>query len=104
MKFNILYEKDAEQDLIKIVTYITKELNNPTAAKKLHLKIIETLDNIANFPTSASLSKYINLQTYGIRQITVDNFSIFYYPDMENKNILVLFIKYAQMDLSKLKL
>lgn len=104
MKFNILYERDAEKDLIKIVTYITKELNNPTAAKNLHFKIIETLDNVANFPTCAPLSTYINLQTYGIRQITVDNFSIFYFPDMENKNILVLFIKYAQMDLSKLKL
>lgn len=104
MKFNILYEQEAEQDLIKIVVYITEELNNPTAAKKLHLKIIETLDSIATYPASASLSKYINLQAYGIRQITVDNFSIFYYPDMENKNILVLFIKYAQMDLSKLKL
>lgn len=103
MKYDILYEREAEQDLIKIITYITKELNNPTAAKNLHLKIIEALDNAANFPTSAPLSKYINLQTYGVRQITVDNFSIYYYPDADNQNILVLYIKYAQMDLSKLK-
>lgn len=104
MKYNILYEKEAEQDLVKIITHITKELNNPSAAKNLHLKIIETLENVAMFPTSAPLSKYINLQLYGVRQITVDNFSIFYYPDTEKKNILVLFVRYAQMDFAELKL
>lgn len=102
MKFNILYESEAEQDLVKIITYIAKDLHNPTAAKKLHLKIIETLDNIATFPTSAPLSKYLKLQTYGIRQIAVDNFCIFYYPDTDNRNIIVLYIKFAQMDLTQL--
>ena len=86
------------------MTYIVKELHNPNAAKNLHQNVWETLNNIAEYPNSAPLTKYMKLQPYGIRQITVNNYTIFYFPNHERKQIIVLYFKYAKMDFSKLKI
>ena len=104
MKYKILFENSAEQDFLNSLTYIVNELHNPIAAKNLHNEVSKTLNNIAEFPNCAPLTKYLKLQPYGIRQITVANYTIFYCPNHERKEILVLYFKYAKMDFSKLKI
>ena len=102
MTYNYSFHKDALSELENILDYITIELGNKTASNSLLDKIFDVIDNICLFPLSSPLAKYSNLQARNIRQATANNFSLFYLCDDKNSNIIILHIKYARSDLSKI--
>ena len=102
--FIINYAAEAKKDLYDIIFYIAEELENKQAAKNLHEDIIKTINNLATYPYSAPITKYSAISIFGVRQITIKNYCIFYYPDKDKKQILILRIKYAKEDFNNLKI
>ena len=77
----------ATEDLIDIKEYITKELDNPTAAIKVVRKIIESYEKLKEFPMmGADLSAKVNIKT-DFRYLVSGNYIIFYRSDDEYVSI-----------------
>ena len=86
----------ATEDLIEIKNYITKELENPTAAIKVVRKIIENYEKLKEFPMmGADLSVKVNIKT-DFRYLVSGNYIIFYRVDDEYVSIYR--ILYARRD------
>ena len=90
----------ATEDLIKIKDYITKELENPTAAIKVVRKIIERYEKLKEFPMmGAELSAKVNIKT-DFRYLVSGNYIVFYRTDEEFVSIYR--ILYAGRDYLKI--
>lgn len=71
----------ARQDLIDIKEYITNELDNPTAAINVILKIIDSYEKLKEFPIlGVALSSKIEVST-DYRYLISQNHIIFYKAD-----------------------
>ncbi len=71
----------ATEDLIEIKDYITKELENPTAAVNVVRNIIERYEKLKEFPVmGGDLSTKINVQT-DFRYLVAGNYIVFYQAD-----------------------
>ena len=100
----LLLKETAVRDIAELLQYITVDLCNPTAAKKLHTQIIETLDRICLFPQSAPLIRLSALRQFGIRKQMVKNFCIFYTFNNDIDTVTVLYVQYAAKNFDNLKL
>ena len=101
---NLTLKETAVRDLSELLQYISVDLCNPTAAKKLHTEIMETFNRICMFPKSAPLVNYAIPRQLGIRKQVVKNFCIFYSYDKDTDNVVILYVQYAARDFDKLKL
>ena len=90
----------ATEDLIEIRDYITKELENPTAAANVVRKIIESYEQLKVFPMmGVNLSAKINIQT-DFRYLVSGSYIVFYRADDEF--VYVYRILYAGRDYLKI--
>jgi len=90
----------ATEDLIGIKDYITKELDNPTAAVKVVRKIIENYEKLKEFPLmGADLSAKVNIKI-DYRYLVSGNYIIFYRTDDEF--VYIYRILYAGSDYLKI--
>ncbi|QTQ14045.1 type II toxin-antitoxin system RelE/ParE family toxin [Treponema parvum] len=94
--FEVKVSPQAAEDLLGIKNYIENELQNPIAAQNTVLKIIETYENLSNFPNSGiSVTKYISFPT-DYRFVLANNYSIFY--RIEKEVVRVVRILYSRKD------
>ena len=48
--YNVEYLLSAVQDMVEIVTYIARELNNPSAAERIAERLAEAGESLREFP------------------------------------------------------
>jgi plasmid stabilization system protein ParE len=90
----------ATEDLIEIRDYITKELENPTAAVNVVRRIIESYEQLKSFPMmGVDLSTKINIQT-DFRYLVCGSYIVFYRAD--NEFVYIYRILYAGRDYLKI--
>ena len=75
-KFKIHYLSIAENDIIEIIDYISKD--NPNAALRLIDKIDDRINELSNFPEIGKKPNDRRLQKLGYRILVIDNYLIFY--------------------------
>ena len=86
----------ATEDLIEIKNYITRELENPTAAINVVRKIIDSYEKLKEFPMmGADLSVKVNIKT-DFRYLVSGNYIVFYRVD--NEYVSIYRILYAGRD------
>ena len=89
----------AAEDLVEIKDYITKELENSTAAVNVIGKIIEKYEKLKEFPMmGVNLSSKINVRT-DFRYVGSGNYLVFYRADPEF--VYIYRILYAGRDYLK---
>ena len=94
--FEVKVSPQAADDLLEIKDYIENELQNPIAAQSTILKIIETYEDLANFPEiGISVEKYVGFPT-DYKFVLANNYSIFY--RIEGKIVRVVRILYSRRD------
>ena len=94
--FEVKVTPQAAEDLLEIKTYIENELQNPIAAKNTVLKIIETYEDLANFPEAGiSVERYVEFST-DYKFILANNYSIFY--RIEGTIVKIIRILYSRRD------
>ena len=77
----------ATEDLIEIKNYITRELENSTAAINVVRKIIDSYEKLKEFPMmGADLSVKVNIKT-DFRYLVSGNYIVFYRVDDEYVSI-----------------
>ena len=94
--FEVKITPQAAEDLLEIKNYIENELQNPIAAKNTVLKIVETYENLAEFPeTGIPVERYVLFPT-DYKFVLANNYSIFY--RIEDKIVRVIRIMYSKRD------
>ena len=94
--FEVKVSPQAAEDLLEVKDYIENELHNPIAAQNTVLKIVETYEDLANFPEAGiSVEKYVDFPT-DYKFVLANNYSIFYRIDGEF--VRVVRILYSRRD------
>lgn len=94
--YQIVITEPAENDLQFIINYISKELQNPFAAKNLLDKVVENINHLKILPGRFSLVNDIILANRGIRKLTVDNYIIFFIVSETNRYVTIIRILYGK--------
>ena len=96
--YRLEYLPIARQDMIEIVRYIGKELQNPMAADQLATELIEAGDSILGFPYANPAYMRIRPLKHEYRKLLVQNYFMFYWVDEEKRLITVARVVYAKRD------
>ena len=104
MAFEYQYQftQKAEDDLDSIVSYISQELANPTAAKHFISRLQERIEEIRHFPESGSAVVNEFLPGWNIRKKIVNNYLMYYLADTDKKTITVLRIVYGKRNVDEI--
>lgn len=100
-RFRVIYSYDALKELRGIRRYISRKLNNPSAASKQVAHIMLAAESLAVFP---KLYRVRQVDTDGneIRFFQVDNYTIIYYVDESRKTINVIHVIYSRRNIDAL--
>lgn len=91
----------ARQDMIDIVQYISRELQNPVAAEKLTVKMMDAADSLLSFPYANQAYAPIRPLIHEYRKLLVENYILFYWVDEPSHLITVARVIYARRDYEK---
>lgn len=98
-KYKSIIVKQAEDDIIETLSYISDELKNPQAAQKLWTDILNTVDRIRAFPYLGAMLKNEKI-TLGkeYRRAEVNNFVMIYKVVEEAKEVRIMAVFYGASD------
>lgn len=100
--YDVRLSEKAEDDLFEIATYISEQLQNPTAAVSTIAKIERALQKrLSTFPYSYPIHSY--LESFGIeyRRTIINNFSAFYIADETDMTVTITHVFYNKRDFGK---
>lgn len=100
--YKIEYLPIARDDMLDIMRYISRELNNPVAASRLATQLVNAAEDIRKFPYSAPAYTPIRALKHEYRKIPVQNFLIFYWVDEHKKLVTIARIIYAKRNYGRL--
>jgi len=92
----------AKKDMAEIVRYISKELNNPTAAEKLANEMIEAAEGLVEFPYSKAVHITPKPLKREYRRLVVKNYVMFYWVNEMEKSIVIARVIYARRNFNNL--
>lgn len=99
MIYDVVISKQAERDLREIYEYIALELQaNENASRQLEC-LEERILSLEQMPNRFQKYEKEPWHSFGMRFIPVDNYIIFYIPDMEKQVVSILRIMYAGREL-----
>ncbi len=104
MEYEVLYTKQANEDLEEIYNYISHVLYNIIAAKKLIKEIFDSIDLLATFPKSHKMCEEPLFAKKDIRFLIVNIFMVFYSIKEAHKKVVIYRVIYCRRDISKIKL
>lgn len=86
-RFQLRLAPSADEDLDRIESYITEELSNPDAAKKVVREIMDEYEKLADFPNmGVDITPMIGIVT-GFRMLVCGHYNVFYKEDGEYVSI-----------------
>ena len=96
--YKLEFLPSAQQDMVEIVRYISKNLHNPVAADRLATSFLEAADRAATFPYAAPSYNPIRPLKHEYRKMVIQNYLMFYWVDEQKKTVTISYITYAKMD------
>lgn len=76
--YKLEYLPVAQRDMVEIVRYISGELQNPTAAARLAMELVNAAESVLTFPYALPSYQPIRSLKREYRKILVQNFLMFY--------------------------
>ncbi len=101
-EFSYKLTAKAAADLDGIVSYIAVQLENPQAATGFLNSLESAIHDACSFPESGSPVINEFLPHKGIRKKPVNNYIMYYFPDMNAKTIYVLRVIYGRRNLDEI--
>lgn len=95
-KYELVYLPKARKDLVDAVSYVASVLQNPTAADRLAVKLIEAIEQIVPFPYANPLYVSSRPLRREYRKLIVDNYLVFYWVSEADKEITVARVVYGR--------
>ncbi|EOR25209.1 RelE/StbE family addiction module toxin [Clostridium sartagoforme AAU1] len=101
MKYKIVLTKQADTDLRGIYEYIAFTLLEPEIAARQLEKIEKGILSLDEMPERFRVFEKEPWYSKGLRQMSVDNFVVFYISNTEDKTVNVIRIMYGRRDIDK---
>ncbi|MGY0694990.1 type II toxin-antitoxin system RelE/ParE family toxin [Virgibacillus sp. FSP13] len=98
-KYKILITDNALSDMEKIYLYIAKQIQAPEVAMGQYNRIADTIETLDTFPERVKLMESEQERSLGLRQIPVDNFSVFFH--IREDRVIITNVLYSASDISK---
>ena len=101
-KYSYKFTPEAQSDLDDVLFYIEQELSNSRAAEGLATELFEKIDRVREFPLSGRAvdNEFIIDQT--LRKFVAGKYIVFYKPDKEAKNIIIVRIVYGGRNMDEI--
>ena len=99
--YKLEYLPVARKDMLEIVRYISRELQNPGAADHL-AELVDAAESVLSFPYAPPAYQPIRPLKHEYRKILVQNYLMFYWVDEEKKLVTVARVVYAKRDYGRL--
>ena len=101
MMFDVQISEQADNDLRGIFEYIAFELLAPENAVGQLDRLEEAIRKLDHMPEKFRRYEREPWRSRGLRVFPVDNFLVFYIPDMETKVVTVIRVMYGGRDVDK---
>ncbi len=96
--FTLEYLPLAREDMADIARYISRELHNPDAAKKLVKEMREAAERLPDFPYANRIILPVRPLKYEYRRLLIKSYIMFYWIDERTKTINIARVIYAKRD------
>ena len=94
----------AQSDIEEALEYISVDLDNPAAARKLFERINSAIELICTFPFSQPDCGVYLIADKNIRHVNIGNYVLIYEVVEANREIHILRFKYSKMDFSSINI
>jgi toxin ParE1/3/4 len=101
MKYDLIFTKQAEDDLRGIFEYIAFELLAPENAAGQMDRIEKKIQSLAKFPEKYRLYDREPWKSRNTRVVPVDNYVVFYISDKDTAVVTIVRIMYSGRDIDK---
>lgn len=101
-KWNVIITTQAQLEIRGIQSYIANVLLVPETASKQVRRIIDGIKSLDEMPLRIPLYEKEPWRSRGLRQMIVDNFSIFFLPNEDTKEVVVLHTLYSGRNIEKI--
>ena len=92
------FTRSAENDLDEILSYIAVELSNPIAAARFIDELEEKIGMLVGFPRMGRTVDNDLLTVAGIRKIPVGGYILYYLPDEQADEIIIMRLIFSRRD------
>jgi len=100
--YNVEYLLSAVQDMVEIVTYIARELNNPSAAECIAERLVEAGESLRDFPYAQPAYTPLRPLKHEYRKLLVENYMMLYWMTEAEKRVTIARVVYARKNYAKL--
>jgi len=97
--YKIQITDKALSDMEEIYNYITEQLLAPEAAMGQYNRIADAIETLDAFPERVKLMETEEERVLGLRQMSVDNFSVFFH--IREERVIVTNVLYSASDIAK---
>ena len=101
MIYDVRISEQDDQDLRNIFEYIAFELLAPENAAGQLDRLEEAISKLDNMPEKFRRYEREPWFSRGLRVFPVDNYLVFYIPDMDEKTVTVIRVMYGGRDIDK---
>ena len=101
MIFNVVVSIQAEEDLRGIFEYIAFELLSPENAEKQLERLEEQILSLDKMPERFPRYGKEPWHSIGLHFVTVDNYIVFYVPDIEKQVVTIFRVMYSGRNIEK---
>ncbi len=98
-QYTVQITDKALADMEEIYTYIAEQLLAPENAIGQYNRIADAIQNLNVFPERVRIMESEPEHTMGLRQLPIDNFSVFYV--IEDNRVVVTRVLYSASDISR---
>ena len=100
--YSVEYMPLAVQDMVEIVVYITRELNNPSAAERIAEQLTKTGEILRDFPYAQPAYTPLRPLKHEYRKLLVENYMMLYWVTETEKRVTIARVVYARKNYVKL--
>ncbi len=97
--YKIQITDKALSDMEEIYNYIAEQLQAPEAAMGQYNRIAGAIETLDTFPERVKLMETEEERVLGLRQMPVDNFSVFFH--IREERVIITNVLYSASDISK---
>lgn len=97
-KYNIIIQETAEEDLDRILEYISETLLEKATAYRIYKSIVESIQGLETMPKRCPIIDEEPYRKMKTRRLIIENNSAFYYVDDETNTVHILRILYNRRE------
>ena len=98
-QYKIQITDTALSDMEEIYNYIAEQLQAPEAAMGQYNRIADAIDTLDTFPERVKLMETEEECALGLRQMPVDNYSVFFH--IREERVIITNVLYSASDIAK---